>query len=94
MENKKFRVNKLFKNREFDYMKDNVIYFKRGDSCHYYNKFFTAKIYMECGYSDSFEFINKQEGCLLEFIYKSKIACNSIMLKNIMDRIKLLISEI
>ena len=80
--------------REFDYLENNVIYFKRGESCHYYNKSYSAKIYLECGYVESFEFVNKVEGCMLEFVYKSKLGCNSLMLKNLIDRIKLLISEI
>lgn len=75
-------------------MEDNVIYFKRGESCHYYNKSYSAKIYIECAYTDSFDFANKIDGCVYEFVYKSKIGCNSIMLNNTKERVKLLLSEV
>jgi len=91
----KFLIN--FKNifsSEFERIDGNVIYLQKGDSCYNYNKRFSARIYVECGYSDSFEFVNKVNGCLYEFVYKSKIGCNSIMLKNTIERVKLLLSEV
>ena len=62
--------------------------------CHYYNKSYNVKIYLECSNKESFEFVNKYEGCSLEFVYKSAFGCNSIALKNILDRINLLIDEV
>lgn len=79
---------------EFERIENNVIYFHKGESCYNYNKLFSARIYVECSYYDSFEFVNKVNGCLYEFVYKSKIGCNSIMLKNTIERIKLLLSEV
>jgi hypothetical protein len=62
--------------------------------CHYYNKPYNTRIYLECHDSESFIFVNKYDGCSLEFVYKSNLACNSIALKNILDRINLLIDEV
>jgi len=75
-------------------LEDNVIYFKRGEQCHSYNKAYSARIYIECSYVDSLEFANKIDGCIYEFVYKTKLGCNSRMLNNTIERVKLLLSEI
>ena len=75
-------------------MEDNVIYLKRGEACHYYDKSYSAKIHIECAYVESFEFVNKINGCVYEFIYKSKLGCNSRMLNNTIERVKLLLNEV
>lgn len=62
--------------------------------CHYYNKPYNVRIYLECANTDSFEFVNKYEGCSLEFVYKSAYGCNSIALDNMLNRINLLTDEI
>jgi len=62
--------------------------------CHYYNKPYQVRIYLECDNTESFEFVNKYEGCSLEFIFKSPYGCNSIALKNILNRINLLIDGV
>lgn len=67
---------------------------KEGDECHYYNKRYKTRIYLECSDIEKFEFVNKYAGCNLEFVYKTNLACNSIALKNIVDRINLLTEEI
>lgn len=75
-------------------LENNVIHYQNGGNCYYYNKKYSAKIYLECGYTDKLEFKTKINACHYEFIYTTKIACNTVKLNQIRDRINLILKDI
>ena len=68
--------------------------FENGSKCFNYNKSFTARVFIECGASESIVFKERINACHYDFIYTTKIGCNSIKLKSIMERIKLFVGDI
>jgi hypothetical protein len=80
--------------REFTHFKDNVLYFTNGNECHYYNKPFTSKIYMKCGFVESLDFLRKNNGCDYEFVYTTKVACNNFFVNEMIDRIRFMLKEL
>lgn len=78
----------------FSKMENNVLYFKQGSNCYYYNKPFTSKVIIECGSNESISFSKKINGCDYEFIYTTKMACNSMKINWIKNKIKLFLSGI
>jgi hypothetical protein len=69
-------------------MKDNKLYFTEGGICAYYNKPITSVVNMECGFSESFVLSKKVNGCHYEFIYTTKMACNTHTLEKLKRTIK------
>ncbi len=70
------------------------MHFKNGSKCFYYNKQFSANVNIECGSTEGITFKEKIDGCHYEFIYTTKIGCNSLKTKSIQDRIKLFLNGI
>jgi hypothetical protein len=96
---KEINIEKNFLGRDylysdFSHMKENVLYFENGGNCFYYNKAFTARIYMECGNKENFVFKRKINSCDYEFIYTTKVACNAYKIENIKKRIKDMLKEV
>ena len=73
---------------------NNILHFENGSKCFYYNKSFSARVFIECGSSESLVFKEKIKGCHYDFIYTTKIGCNSLSTKYIQDRIKIFLSQI
>lgn len=86
--------NLIFFFRNFVKFEDNILYFENGGNCFFYNKRFSAKVYIECGSSERIDFKEKINGCHYEFVYTTKIGCNSLKTKELQKRINLLLKEI
>jgi hypothetical protein len=80
--------------RTFVKIEDNVAYFQNGSKCGNYNKLKTARVHLICGSSEDVKFIKKINGCQYEFNYTTKMACNSVSIKLIIDKISLYLNEI
>ena len=78
---------------KFSKFDGNVAYFENGHSCNNYDVSFSARIKFECGTRDSFVFVNKDNRCLYNFIYYTKIGCNNNKLNNLINKIKLILRE-
>jgi len=74
-------------------LKNNVFYYKNGVKCGVYNKFTFGKMTLECGEENQLTFIRKN-GCEYEFLYKTKLGCNTFYLENMKERINHYFSEL
>jgi hypothetical protein len=77
-----------------DKFEKNIMHFTNGSSCFYYNKKFSANVNIECGSTESITFKEKIDGCHYEFVYTTKLGCNSVKLNSIQDRINLFLKGI
>ncbi len=71
-----------------------TMYFESGSRCYVYNKPFTARVFIECGSTDGFTLNEKSNACHYDFIYTTKIGCNSLKLDSIQNKIKDLILNV
>jgi hypothetical protein len=73
---------------------NNIMNFENGSKCFYYNKQFSAKVFIECGSTEELAFKEKINGCQYNFIYTTKLGCNSYKLNAVRERINLFLNEI
>ena len=78
---------------KFTKFENNVAYFENGHNCNNYDVSFSARVRFECGTRDSFVFINKDNRCLYNFIYYTKMGCNNNKINNLISKIKLILRE-
>jgi hypothetical protein len=70
------------------------MHFENGSKCFYYNKHFSARVFIECGSNEGITFKEKINGCHYDFVYTTKIGCNSPKLDSLRERINLFIKEL
>jgi hypothetical protein len=83
----------LINSSTFERFEENVFFYKNGVTCGVYNRQTTAKLYIECSEENVLSFLRKT-GCEYEFLYKTKLACNSFYLNNIQKKMDQFFKEI
>jgi hypothetical protein len=78
----------------FGRLENNIIQYKDGSRCFYYNKQFSAKIFIQCGTTETIAFKEKLNGCEYHFIYTTKMGCNSIAINQIKEKIKVYLKDV
>lgn len=71
-----------------------IMIYESGSRCLIYNKQYTANVQIECSSNEGFAIKEKINACHYNFVYSTKIGCNSLKLESILNRIKDLLSNV